>query len=419
MMRFLLGMLATAAGVLVILNASLGNKQVDAPLRHVLPAAHPAFARSVAGALSSPLVGGNRVTTLVNGKEIFPEMLASIRSADRSITFETYIYWSGEVGRQFAAALAERAQHGVAVHVMLDWIGGRIEGALLDHMRSMGVQVRRYNPPRWYSLHRLNNRTHRKLMVVDGQTGFIGGAGIADEWSGDGGAPSHWRDTHYRVEGPVVAQLQSAFTDNWLQATGEVLQGEAYFPALEHAGDARSQVFTSSPGGGAESMQLMTLLLMTAATRSIDIATPYFVPDEVAIETIVQARRRGVRVRILMPGETIDLAIVRRASRAAWGPLLAAGVELYEYQPTMLHWKLLVVDRLWTSVGSANFDDRSFAINDEANMNLLDSSFARQQVEVFERDLRSSVRVDLDTWASRPAREKALDWAASAIRAQL
>jgi cardiolipin synthase len=405
--------------VLVVLNASLGNKQVDSPLRHTFAVGDGEFERTMAGALTNPLVSGNDVTTLVNGEEIFPAMLNAVRSARHSTTLETYIYWSGNIGQDFAAALAERASAGVAVHVMLDWIGGRIDNSRLEQMRAKGVHIRRYNPPRWYSLHRLNNRTHRKLMVVDGQVGFIGGVGIADAWKGDAGSPSEWRDTHYRVQGPVVTQLQSAFTDNWLQTAGEVLQGDLYFPPVQSAGAMKSQVFTSSPGGGSESMQLMTLLSLTAARRTIDIATPYYLPDEVAIQTLVQALRRGVRVRILMPGPHIDFPLIRRVSRASWGPLLHAGAQLYEYQPTMLHWKLVVVDGAWTSVGSANFDDRSFAINDEANMNVLAPQFAQRQLQVFEQDLLNSHLVSADEWNARPDSDKLLDWLASALRAQL
>jgi cardiolipin synthase len=405
--------------VLLVLNATLGNKQIDAALPHGAPVGGPQFVRSVAGALGGALAPGNQVETLANGDEIFPAILGEIAAAQRSITFETYIYWSGDVGRRTAQALAERAAAGVAVHLMLDWVGGRLDDSQLDLMHASGVRIVRYNPPRLSRLHRLNNRTHRKLIVVDGLTGFIGGAGIADEWAGHAQDPDHWRDTHYRVRGPAVAQLQSAFTDNWLQATGEVLQGEAYFPELPAVGDVPARVFTSSPGGGAESMQLMMLLAIAGATRTLDLATPYFLPDEVAVQMLVAARKRGVRVRILVPGPYMDVDVVRRASRASWGPLLEAGVEIHEYRPTMLHWKLLVADGRWTSVGSANFDDRSFAINDEANMNVLDEAFARRQLALFEQDLQRSDPVLLQAWSSRPLVDKVLDTLAVLLKTQL
>ena len=268
-------------------------------------------------------------------------------------------------------------------------------------MRSFGIEVRRYNTLHWYNLYRLNNRTHRKLMIVDGKTGFIGGVGLADQWRGHAQDSQHWRDTHFRVEGPVVAQMQSAFIDNWLQATGAVLHGKAYLPELEVAGTQTAQAFTSSPEGGGESMQLMYLMSITAASKSIQLSASYFVPDNVAVNSLVAALERGVRVQIILPGPFMDVEFVRRASRAEWGKLLAAGAEIYEYQPTMFHCKVMVVDALWVSVGSANFDNRSFSINDEANINVYNAAFARRQIEVFQHDLTRSRRVTLQEWTNR------------------
>ena len=373
---------------LIFLNLSLGDKQIDARLVRLYAVADEQFPRAMGTTLSPSLVPGNRIQELLNGDQIFPAMLDAIRSARRTITFETYIFWSGSIGKEFADALSERAKSGVRVHVLLDWVGGRLDHEVLTGMRQSGVQIRRYNAPHWHNLDILNNRTHRKLMVVDGRIGFIGGVGIADKWRGHAQDPAHWRDTHFRAVGPVVAQMQTAFIDNWLQATGEVLHGEAYIPPLAPAGPQRAQVFTSSPGGGAENMQLMYLLSLTAAAHAIDLSASYFVPDDVAVNTLVAGLRRGVRIRILLPGPHMDMAIVRRASRAGWEPLLAAGAEIYEYQPTMFHCKVMVVDGLWVSVGSTNFDTRSFSINDEANMNVYDAEFAKRQTEIFEQDLK-------------------------------
>ena len=257
------------------------------------------------------------------------------------------------------------------------------------------------------------------MLVVDGTVGFIGGVGIADKWRGHAQDPQHWRDTHFRVEGPVVRQIQSAFIDNWLQATGDVLHGKDYFPDLDSAGSQSAQVFTSSPGGGSESMQLMYLLSITAATKSIRLSASYFVPDNVAVNSLVAALKRGVRVQLILPGPYMDMKVVRRASRAGWGKLLAAGAEINEYQPTMFHCKVLVVDSLWVSVGSTNFDTRSFSINDEANLNVYDTAFARRQIDVFEDDLKRTRRVTLEEWKNRSWWEKTLDFAASLLSSQL
>jgi len=410
---------ATLVATLVVLNLSLGDKPIDTRLGHRYSTADPQFVRATHFVLKAPLAPGNRITTLINGDEIFPAMLEAIRAARRTITLETYIYWSGTIGNAFVDALSERALRGVRVHVLLDWIGGDLDDAQLERMRRCGIEIRRYHPPRWTDLGRINNRTHRKLMVVDGRIGFIGGAGIADAWRGDAQDAQHWRDTHFRAEGPVVGQLQAAFIDNWIQATGEVLHEEDYLPPLERAGSSRAQVFTSSPGGGSESMQLMYLLSIGAAVRTIDLSAAYFVPDEVAIASLVASLRRGVRVRILVPGSHMDWEVVRRASRATWGPLLAGGAEIYEYQPTMFHCKVMVVDGLWVSVGSTNFDSRSFSINDEANMNVYDADFAQRQIEVFERDLRHAERVTLQAWRERSAWDRFLDNAASLLSSQL
>jgi cardiolipin synthase len=266
--------------------------------------------------------------------------------------------------------------------------------------------VHRYHKPVWWKLARLNNRTHRKLLVVDGRVGFTGGVGIADKWRGNGQDKDHWRDTHFRVEGPVVGQMQAVFNDNWTKATGVVLDGEDYFPALGHAGDMPAQMFSSSPTGGSESMHLMYLMAITAARRTINLSNSYFVPDELAVKALMAAAKRGVKVRIITPGPIIDSDVVRAASHERWGKLLEAGIEMAEYQPTMFHVKALVVDSLLVSVGSTNFDNRSFSLNDEANLNVLDPGFALQQNAVFENDWKHARRVTLQQWQDRPLSDK-------------
>jgi cardiolipin synthase len=383
----------------------------------------PQFIHTIGTLLGPPILAGNSVVTLQNGDEIFPAMLDAIAKAKKTITFETYIYWSGEIGKQFADALCERARAGVRVHILIDAVGGnRIDNDYIKRMKKAGAEVVIYHALKWYdigSTKRINNRTHRKLLVLDGVAAFTGGVGIADEWAGHAQDPDHWRDTHYRVEGPVVGQLQAAFMDNWMEATGEVLHSADYFPPLPDAGPLRAQCFMSSFRGGSKNMQLMYLLSFAAARTTIRLSTSYFVPDRQTTEAFIEARRRGVTVQIIVPGPLIDEKLVREASRARWAALLKAGVEIYEYQPTMYHVKLLIVDNAWASVGSSNLDNRSFRLNDEVNLNLLDPAFAAQQARVFEDDLKQSRRTTYEMLQSRSIFEKIEESLASLLGPQL
>ncbi len=419
-MWIVVAVLVTAIAVLVALNLVTGEKKITHQIRHLYAAGDPQFARAVGTLLGPPLATGNRVTPLQNGDEIFPSMLGAISAARRSIDFETYIYWSGGIGRRFGDALSERARAGVPVHLLLDWVGtGKMDQAVIDEMEDAGVIVVKYHPLRWYNLGRLNNRTHRKLLVVDGRVGFTGGVGIADEWTGHAGNPDHWRDSHFRIEGPAVAQMQAAFMDNWMKTRALVLHGEDYFPHLPVVGPQCAQVFKSSANEGSESVRLMYLLSIAASVERVLIANSYFVPDDLAVDTLVEARARGVRVEIIVPGPHIDTETVRRASRSRWGPLLEAGVEIYEYQPTMYHCKVMIVDGIWTSVGSTNFDNRSFRLNDEANLNVLDRDLAADLERVFEADKAASRQVTLAMWRDRPRGERLVERAAGLLRAQL
>jgi len=412
--------IATLVAGLLVLNFSPGEKKIDTQLTRQYDTDDPQFRRSLGVLLGPPIVEGNKAEALLNGDQIFPAMLDAIRSAQKSISFETYIYWEGTIGREFTEALSERARAGVKVHVLLDWIGSmKIDDASLDEMRRAGVEVHRYHKPVWWKLARLNNRTHRKLLIVDGKVGFTGGVGIADKWRGHAQDPDHWRDSHFRVEGPVVGQMQAVFNDNWTKATGAVLDGPAYFPALTPKGDMPAQMFSSSPTGGSESMHLMYLLAITAARRTIHLSNSYFVPDELAIKALIAAAKRGVDVRIITPGPVIDSDVVRAASRERWGELLAAGIKMAEYQPTMYHVKALVVDSLLVSVGSTNFDNRSFILNDEANLNVLDAAFAKQQEAIFENDWKHARPMSLQQWEARPYRDKLADQVADVIGSQL
>jgi cardiolipin synthase len=419
-LNIVMAVIATLSVGLIAMNFVATEKKIKEEVRHEYAIDDPQFVRTLGVLLGPPVVGGNHVETLLDGDRIFPSMLDAIRAAEKTITFETYIYWSGEVGKTFADALSERARSGVKVHVILDWIGSdKMDDSQLDAMRAAGVEVERYHKPRWYTINRLNNRTHRKLLVVDGRIGFTGGVGIADKWSGHAQDPDHWRDTHYRIEGPAVAQMQAAFMDNWTKITGRVLHTGDYFPALSPAGKEYAQVFQSSIEGGAESMHLMYLLSIAAAAKSIHLSMAYFSPDDPAMDTLIAAMKRGVKVQIILPGPVTDAQLVQDASRAKWGELMALGAEIYRYQPTMFHCKVLVVDGVWTSVGSTNFDPRSFRLNDEANLNVYDRDFAARQIADFENDLKQSRRVTLEEWQARPWHEKLKEKLALLVGPQL
>jgi cardiolipin synthase len=411
--------LTAMAGILAY-NFIGGEKRIERHLQRLYSTDDPHFERELGVLLGPPVVDGNRYRALKNGDEIFPAMLSAIRGARKTINFESYIYWSGEVGKDFAEALAERAKAGVKVHVLLDWVGSeKVDKVVLSIMTDAGVDVKRYHPVRWYTLGKLNNRTHRKLLIVDGTVGFTGGVGIAPEWTGHAQDPRHWRDTHFQVEGPVVGQMQSVFLDNWIKVSGEVPHGEDYFPALPIVGQGRAQIFSSSPTGGSESMALMYLLAITAASRSIDLSSAYFVPDDLTMQALLAALKRGVRVRIIVPGEHMDSETSRSASRARWGQPLQAGALIAEYGPTMYHCKVMIVDGFLVSVGSTNFDNRSFHLNDEATLNILDRGFASEQTKIFEEDLANSRPMSFAAWTNRPWREKLTDRLASMIGSQL
>ena len=370
----------------------------------------PQFAQTMGNLLGPSLISGNTIKTLVNGDETFGDMLGAIHSATKTIDFETYVYWSGTIGREFADAFCERAKAGVQVHVLIDWFGSeQIDPNYIKQMRSCGCEVHEYHafhpldPASWGQI---DHRTHRKILVVDGRIGFTGGVGIADEWRGNADAPDHWRDSHYHIEGPVVSQLQGVFMDNWMQSTGRVLQGNDYFPKQPNDGKAFAQVFKSSSLGGSENIQLMVLLSIAAAGQNIRLESAYFVPDKLTVSALIAARKRDVRVEIIVPGGKIDEHVVRQASRARWGDLLKSGVEIYEYQPTMFHCKQMIIDNRWVSIGSANMDNRSFRLNDEANLNVLDEDFAADQIHLFEEDKQRSHRVTYEAWVHRPLGEK-------------
>ena len=415
----LLTLLVTMLVLWVGANLATTEKRLLYRPRRLYTSDDADFRRALGILLGPPLLPGNRITSLVNGEQIYSAMLNAIRTAQTNITFETFVF-RDSVGATFVEELAAAARRGVQVHMLLDWLGSRtMNPDLLAAARAAGCDLHLYHPPSWYHLGRLNNRTHRKLLVIDGKLGFTGGVGMGVEWQ-DGlmGLPP-WRETHFKAEGPVVAQMQAVFVDNWIKATGRVLHGSEYFPKLTPAGDMDAQMFGSSPVGGSESMHLMVLLALTAAKTSIDIANAYFVPDKLTVEALCSAARRGVRVRIIVPGRYTDARLGRWAAQGLYGALLEAGIQIFEYQPTMMHCKVLVIDALWSSVGSANFDDRSFRLNDEANLNAFSEELAREQIRLMDADVQRSRRMVLRKWRGRTLGRRINERLALLLRSQL
>ena len=388
-------------------------------LDHEFPVDSPEFAATVAGASGAPFLAGNALEILNNGDAFYPPMLAAIRGAEASITIEAYIYWAGDIGREFAEALADRAKSGLPVKILLDAIGSSTIGteilALLD---AGGCHVAWYNPIRWYTLGRFNNRTHRKSLIVDGRIAFTGGAGIADHWRGNARGPDEWRDIQVRLEGPAVVPLQTGFAHNWQQTTGELISGERYYPDVDPAGPLAVQTLLSSPEIGASSVRTMYYLSIVCARQSIYIANPYFVPDPVAIETLIEAKRRGVDVRIMVSGIRNDNWLARYNSVRLFGRLLAAGIEIQEFNRTMLHQKTMVVDRRWVTVGTTNFDNRSFDHNEESNVSVFDRRLAQQLHDIFLADLNGCERVTMGAWAKRGVWSRAQELVASFLQEQ-
>jgi cardiolipin synthase len=394
---------------------------------YVLPqlaAGDPSFLPTVE-AYTTTALAGNSVDVLLNGDEIFPAALAAIRSARTTITYAQYFYEEGPIGLELAEALAERCRAGVRGHILLDGFGTLlIPAAYRDAMTRAGCEVSTFRPlsplvvltP--FGFGTSNNRSHRRILVVDGRVGFTGGVGVSPKWLGNGRTEGHWRQTDVRLEGPVVASLQSAFVENWLEATGNVLGGEPYFPRLSRRGAVFAQIVRSSPAGGSFSMYTMFLLAMSSARRSIYITNPYFLPDDRMTRALTEASQRGVRVVVLLPG-AIDNNIVRQASRSKFGTLLEAGIEIYEYQMGLLHAKTMTVDGIWATIGSTNLDTRSFALNEEVNAVVYHDEVVGQLEKIFADDLTYSRKIDLERWRSRGVVDRLLEMLSLPVRPQL
>ena len=405
-MRRLTSTRALALGVTVVL---LGGCTLSRP-HYVTPDVHvgePAFVRSLEAHTVSPLVEGNRAQVLLNGDEIFPAMLTAIRRARTTITFANFIYEDGAIADEMATALAERCRAGVNVDVLLDAVGSsQMPRQYWTRLEDAGCQVAWYHSLNPFAIKRINHRNHRRILVIDGRIGFTGGTGVGEQWTGDGRRPEHWRQTDVRVEGPIVRSLQAAFAENWRDATGILLGGDRYFPAPQRRGDLAVQSVKSSPASGAAEAYLLFRLAIDGARWSIHLTNPYFVPDDGMADALVRAARRGVSVSIITAGVAQGVLdrLVLQASRAHFSRASKAGVKIYEYGPALLHAKTMVVDGRWVSIGSANLDNRSFALNNELNLVFMDRDIASRLIQVFHEDLKFSRPVsdgDLEQGVSR------------------
>jgi cardiolipin synthase len=375
---------------------------------------------SIAGLTGSPIQSGNRVEVLQNGDEFFPALLRDIEAAQHNVHLETYVWWQGEICGQVARALAGKARQGVEVRLTLDAVGSnKGDKKLFEEMEKAGVRIAIFHPFRIQDIGLINNRTHRKLAVLDGSIGYVFGHGISEEWTGHGQDELHWRDTGVRIEGPVVNAIQAVFAENWVEQTAEVLLGEEYFPRLGPAGEVRAHVTASSPQGGVSRLELLFKLAVGSAQKELLIQNPYFIPDAEMVGLLQQAAKRGVKVRIILPGTVTDSSVVLHAGHRRYEQLLSHGIEIYEHQRTLVHQKVMIVDGLWSHVGSTNFDDRSFDINDEASVGLIDSAVAAQLRAAFDRDLRACDRLTLEEWQQRSAWHRFIDRGSYLISEQI
>lgn len=408
------------AALVALASLTVATGCVHVPRHQALPSlvlGEPSFFPTLEAYAGAPIVGGNAVEVLLNGEQIFPAVLDGIRSAQRTITYAQYYYDDGPVARDIAEALAERCRAGVGVNILLDAFGSlNMPREYVAQMRAAGCHVVWFRPLSQYVFRRYYHRNHRRILVVDGRIGFTGGAGVSRKWMGNGRIAHHWRDTDARVEGPVVEYLQAAFAESWLEGTGMVLGGEAYFPRpTEPRGQVYAQVARSSPAGGSTAMYTTLLLALSSARRSVLVTNPYFVLDDTMREAVLRTTRRGVRMAVLVPS-VIDHNLVRQASRAQFGELLRAGVEIYEYTPALLHAKTMVIDGVWATIGSANLDNISFAVNDELNLIVYERAIAQQLERSFDDDVRASRRVTYEAWRSRGLGARLLESLALPIR---
>lgn len=366
---------------------------------------------SIVGLTQSSLEPGNHVQLLENGDQFFPLLLRDIADAKESVHVESYIWWKGAICGQIANALASKARQGVEVRLLVDASGGhKMDRDLEKLMLDAGVRFVRFHPLSLANLGRMNNRDHRKEAIIDGRIGYIGGYGFAEQWTGHGQDKDHWRDAGLRVEGPIVGRLQAAFAENWIEETGEIMAGEKYFPHLAAAGSTKAHLAYASPTGGVSSVQVLYYLAIKAARHEIIIQNPYLLPDDESVDAFAEAVKRGVDVRIMVPATTsTDSPVVQHASHHLFGRLMQHGVKIFEYKKTLLHQKVIIVDGIWSCIGSTNFDRRALQLNDEVSMGVLDPALAAQLKAVFESDMQFAEQRHFDEWDHRGIWHKAED----------
>jgi cardiolipin synthase len=366
---------------------------------HPFPTSDPAFRRSL-DTFGTAMVAGNQAELLNNGDEIFPAMLGAIREAKRTVDLETYIFKDDHAGRLFADALMDAARRGVEVRLLVDGAGGRA-GSLFNPMKQAGVKAYIYHPIRLLTIYRLTQRTHRKILVVDGTVCFTGGVGIEDRWLGNARNPKEWRDIQVRATGPVASQMQAVFAEDWTYTSGEILAGDKFFPEIKPAGGLAAQAIKSSHGDSSSLAEMLYFVAIQTAEKSIYIQNAYFVPDRHIRDALVAAKKRGVDVRIMVPGKHIDVPPLRLASRLHYDDLLEAGIKIYEYADTMMHSKTAVFDGIFSVVGSINFDTRSMNINAEESLGFYDREFAARLTATFEQDMKHCQEVTYESWKRR------------------
>jgi cardiolipin synthase len=378
------------------------------------------FLSTMIGSTGTPFLAGNTLNIYNNGDEFYPAMIDAVNEARESITIEAYIYWAGNIGMLFAEALASKSRDGLPVKILLDAVGSSTIGAdILERLKAGGCQVEWYHPVRWYTMDRVNNRTHRKSLIIDGRIAFTGGAGIADHWMGNAEDEHHWRDIQIKIEGPAAMTLQTGFARNWLETTGELVSGASYFPRQECAGDLGVQSILSSPETGSSTVRIMYYLSIACARKNIFIANPYFVPDQVALDILTDARKRGVDVKVMVAGVHNDSKLARYNSVRLYGGLLEAGVEIYEYNKTMMHHKYMVCDGIWATIGTTNFDNRAFALNEENSVCTYDRTVAAEFEGIFINDLEGCDRLELEAWHNRGLGKKITEVVASFLKEQV
>jgi cardiolipin synthase len=420
--------LLLAASLATSCSAATAPTRVSPPI----DLAAPSFLQSMAAQTDAPYVGGNRAEILLDGDGTFPHILSAIRGAERSITFAQYFFDEGPISDEIVHALAERCANGVEVHVLLDAVGGSgIRGDLVSRLTDSGCEFAWFRPVKVlqfltpWELLALNHRSHCRILVIDGNVGFTGGYGISEAWMGDGVGKGRWRDTNVRIEGPVVAQLQAAFVQDWWSTTGTALVGEDYFPPLRPAGDVLAQTIKSSPGRGASEAYMMFFLAIEAARRSIYVTNPYFVIDDDLSDAFVRAAARGVQVVVVIPGQfenqivRVDQNLVHYSGRGELGPLLQGGVRIFEYKPALLHAKTMVVDGMWSTIGSTNLDPRSFELNEELNVSFFDAGVAAELEKVFWEDVGRSEEITYAAWHARGLTQRFMELFAWPARSQL